>query len=119
MQVTVPITADAGWYAESNSYRTAKGHTVVHGLTVSGPATAVAKKPLTISGLAAPHTKVTVFTHSYHGASTVGHAVHADAHGVFRVRLSFAVSTTWWAVSGSVRSPLHTTKVPDSPKKPA
>jgi acid phosphatase type 7 len=114
--VSVPVDADAGWYAVSNSFRTPKGHTSVHGLTVSGPASVGLKKPLTITGLAAPHAKVTVFTRSYHGKSAIGHAVLADAHGVYKVKLAFGISSTWWAVSGGVRSPIHTTKIPAPPK---
>ncbi|MDX6228369.1 MAG: hypothetical protein QOI76_1759 [Frankiales bacterium] len=116
--LTVPLKADAGWYAVANSYRTAKGHTLAHGLTVAGPVKAAAKKPVTIAGLAAPHTKVTVFTRSYHGKSAIGHAVSADAHGSYKVTVSFAVSTIWWAVSGGTRSPIHTTKIPAAPKVP-
>ncbi|MDX6243548.1 MAG: hypothetical protein QOE76_1271 [Frankiales bacterium] len=115
--VTVPVNADAGWYAVANSYRTAKGQTLVHGLTVTGPAKAAPRKPVVITGLAAPHTKVTVFTRSYHGKSTIGHAVRADAHGVYKVRVGFAITSTWWAVAAGSRSPLHTTKVPAPPKK--
>ena len=43
-RVTVPVNADAGWYAVSNSYKTAKGLTRAHGVTISGPAKAGAKK---------------------------------------------------------------------------
>jgi hypothetical protein len=117
-RVSVPVNADAAWYAVANSYRTPKGRTAAHGLTVVGPTKAAAKKPVTIAGLAAPHAKVTVFTHSYHGKSSIGHAVLADAHGAYKVKLSFAVSTTWWAVSGGARSPLHTTTIPAPPKAP-
>jgi hypothetical protein len=115
--VTAPVNADASWYAVANSYRTGKGHTLVHGLTVTGPAKAALKKPVLITGLAAPHAKVTVFTRSYHGKSAIGHAVFADAHGVYKVKVSFGITSTWWAVSGGIRSPLHTTRVPAAPKK--
>ena len=36
--VTAPVGAAAGWYAVSNSYRTPEGHSLLHGVTVAGPA---------------------------------------------------------------------------------
>jgi len=109
--VTMPVGADASWYAVSNSYRTATGHTLLHGLTVAGPAKAALKAPVVISGIAAAHARVVVFTHSYHGKSTIGHAVRADASGSYRLKTAFGVSSTWWATSGGSRSPIHTTRV--------
>ena len=110
--LTVPVDADASWYAVANSYRTGEGHTLVHGLTATGPAKGALKKPVIFTGLAAPHTKVTVFTRSYHGKSAIGHAVLADAQGVYKVSVTLGITSTWWAVSGGVRSPLHTVKLP-------
>ena len=115
--VSVPVNANASWWAVSNSYRTAEGHTIVHGLTVVGPAKAQLKKPVTISGLAAPHAKVTVFIRTAHGKTAAGHAIFADAHGAYSVRVAFKATSTFWAVSGGVRSPLHMVTVPAATKK--
>jgi hypothetical protein len=115
--VSVPVDADAGWYAVSNAYKTPKGTTLTHGVTITGPTTAGLKKPFYLSGLAAPHAKVTVYTRSYHGKTAIGHVVHANAGGQWSLKVSFTISSTWWAVSTGARSPIHTTKIP-APAKP-
>ena len=112
--VTAPVGAAAGWYAVSNSYRTPEGHTLLHGVTVTGRATAALGKPFVISGVAAPRAKVIVFTRSYHGTSTIGHAVRADARGAYRLKVVFGVSSIWWATSGGARSPIRTTVIAEA-----
>ena len=97
----------------------AEGHTTLHGVTVAGPKKAglrQAGRPHAASPR--PRAKVVVFTHSYHGKSSIGHVVQADARGAYRLKTSFAVSSIWWATSAGSRSPTHTTLLPSAQTRP-